>query len=149
LNGVGVVLVVEYYFAGAAGLAEAGEIPKIGKIAALLWFDGVDGAIAAVKEDAFTVGFVLESQTLAIAGQASELLDEIEVAEAAKGGDACDFIVGQTNLSGPPAAGGTAIAFEKNRHWRKMVGTGRNSTGERRWKRPIDKREDAGACSMG
>src|SRR5690606_38256384 len=62
---------------GSAMLLEAGEVPQVGEVAALLRLDRLDAAILAVEEDAFAIGFVEQREAAAVGGQAGELLDEI------------------------------------------------------------------------
>ena len=45
---------------GVALLFEPRKVPKVGKLAALLRFDGLHGAIIALKKDALTIGFFSE-----------------------------------------------------------------------------------------
>ena len=60
----------------AADLLEAGKVPAIGKIAALLRLDGLHPAIAAGEEDARAARRVLQRQAAAVGTQAGVAFDE-------------------------------------------------------------------------
>jgi hypothetical protein len=40
---------------GVAGLFETGKIPRVRKIAALLWLQGLHSAVVAIEENALTI----------------------------------------------------------------------------------------------
>jgi hypothetical protein len=101
---------------GMAGLFEAREFPKIGKLAALLRLDRLDGAIAALKKNAGAVRLFQQREAATIPTQAGELLDEIVLAHAFERGEPGDFSSRQTHLSRPATAGRATLTFEKNRH---------------------------------
>lgn len=102
---------------GAAGLFEAGEIPEVGEVAALLGFYRLDGAVAPIQKNAFAPGLVIQSQTGPVRGQASELLNEIGFTDTLEVGQTRNFRVGQAYLTRPLATGRAALAFVEDGHW--------------------------------
>ncbi len=103
-----------------ADFLEAGKIPEVWKIAALLWFDRLDGAVVALQKNAATIRFFLQGQSAAIPAQPRELLDEIRFSDALKDGEPGDLFILQFNLPRPAAAGRAALTFIKNRHARRL-----------------------------
>ena len=101
---------------GPADLLKTGEIPEIREIPALLRLDRLDRAIVSRQKYAAAVWLLLQGQALAIMTQPGETLDEIIFTQTMEGGKPRDFRVRQTHLPWPAAAGGTSLAFEKNRH---------------------------------
>jgi hypothetical protein len=101
---------------GATDFFEAWEIPQVGKISALFWFDGLHRAISALQKNALAVGFVLKGESAPVVSQAGEGLDESKFAHAFECREARDFRVRQPNLPRPPATGRATLAFVKYRH---------------------------------
>ena len=101
---------------GVADFFVAGKVPKIWKIAALLRFHRLHRAIFTLKKNALAVGFFHQRQTAAVVAQSRELLDETVFAHALERGQLGDFLIRQTHLSRPAAAGGAMLTFQKNRH---------------------------------
>ena len=101
---------------GAAGLLEAGEIPEIRKIAALLRFDRLHRAVFAVRKNALAVRFFHQRQAAPVVAQPRELLDELIYDHALERREPRDFRVGQTHLARPAAAGRATLTFQKYRH---------------------------------
>jgi len=101
---------------GVAGLLEAGKVPEVRKIAALLRLDGLHGAVFAVEKNAFAVWFFLQGQPAPVLPETGEILDEFVFADALERGEPRDFFIRQTHLPRPAAAGRAALAFIKNRH---------------------------------
>ena len=64
-----------------ADLAPAGEIPFVGKSGALDWFDWLDSAVAALQENAGTVGLVGEGESVSAGAESGEFLDEVDFRE--------------------------------------------------------------------
>ena len=62
---------------GVAGFLEAGKIPEVRKIPALLRLDGLHGAVVAFQKNAAAIRFFLQGQSAAIPGQPREPLDEV------------------------------------------------------------------------
>ncbi len=98
---------------GFACLLEAGEIPKVWKIAALLRLHGLRGAIVAGQENAAAIGFFQQRQAAPVLSQSRKILDEFTFAHALERGEPGDFLIRQTHLSRPAAAGGASPAFVK------------------------------------
>lgn len=101
---------------GVAEGFEAGEIPEVRKFPALLRLDRLHRAIVAIEEDAFAVWLVEQGQAVAIQGETGEALDELQLAQPAKGCEPGDLSPGQSHLSRPATAGRAALALEKDRH---------------------------------
>lgn len=105
---------------GATGLLEAGKIPEIREVAALLGLHRLHHAIASAQEDAFSIRFLLQDQPAAVMAEASVLLNEIMLALAFERREPGDFRVRQTHLARPATAGGAALTLVKNRHAGKL-----------------------------
>lgn len=101
---------------GVAEGFEAGEIPEVRKFPALLRLDRLHRAIVAIEEDAFAVWLVEQGQAVAIPGETGEALDELKLAQPAKGCEPGDLSIGQAHLSRPATAGRATLALEKDRH---------------------------------
>jgi hypothetical protein len=101
---------------GAAGFFEAGEIPEVGEITALLRFDGLDGTVLAFEKDAGAAGLFHEREAVAIFAQAGVTLDEIVFGQAEVPGHAGDLFVRKPDLARPAAAGGATLAFVEDGH---------------------------------
>jgi hypothetical protein len=82
----------------------------------LLRFGRLNRAVLALEEDALTIWFFLESESLAIRPQPGVTLDELEFAQAFEGGKPADLLRGQTHLAWPPATSCAPLAFPKDRH---------------------------------
>ncbi len=104
-----------------ANLLEAGEIPEIRKVAALLRLHGLHGATFSFQKDTLAVGLFLQRQPAAIPAQPSELLDEIGFAQALEISEPGDFRIRQAHLPRPATAGRAALAFEKDGHLRRLA----------------------------
>lgn len=101
---------------GAADVPESGEVPEVGKVAALLRFDRLNRAIHSLEENAGAVGLLFQAQTTAILSQSGEALDEIVFAHAEELRQPRDLCFGHTDLSRPSATRGAALALVKDRH---------------------------------
>ena len=99
-----------------ANFLEIRKVPQVRKIAALPGLDRLNGTIVAFKKNALAVWLLHQSQPTVILSQAGEPLDKIELAHLLERGEACDFLIAQTHLPRPAAAGRAALAFVKNRH---------------------------------
>jgi len=64
-------------FCGLADFAPTGEVPGVGKAAALVGFDGLDLAILAIKEDAGTIGLIDQGKTTTVGAKAGVGSDEL------------------------------------------------------------------------
>lgn len=100
---------------------EAGKIPEIGKLAALLRLDRLDRAIVAFQKNTGAVRLFPQGQSAAIPTQAGELLDEFVFADALEGGEPRDFRIRQTHLPRPATTGRATLTFEENRHAGKVI----------------------------
>ena len=95
---------------------ETREVPQIGKIAALLWFDRLNRAVVAFEKNAFAIRFVEQGQSISVTGKPGVSLDEIEFAQFLEHRQSLDFFVGQPHLARPSAASGATLAFIENWH---------------------------------
>jgi hypothetical protein len=66
------------HFDRLADVAPAGEIPFVGKSGALDWFDWLDSAVAALQENAGTVGLIGEGESVSAGAEPGEFLDEVD-----------------------------------------------------------------------
>lgn len=119
---------VPFIFRGAdfagnrmANFLEAGKIPEIGKLAALLRFDRLDRAIVAFQKNTGAVRLFPQRQPAAIPTQPGELLDEIGFAQALECSDSGNFFVCQSHLPRPPTAGRATLTFQENGHAEKLT----------------------------
>jgi hypothetical protein len=99
-----------------ADFFETREIPQIRKVAALLWFHRLHNAVLSVQKHTLVIGFFLQNQPPPVVPQARKLLNKIMLVHLHEDGETYDFVVRQAHLPRPPAAGGAALAFVKNRH---------------------------------
>lgn len=113
---------------GVADFLEAGEVPKIWKLAALLRLDGLDGAAFAFQKNTRAVWLLHEREALPINAQPGELLDEIGFAQAFERREPRDLCFGQTHLPRPPTTGRATLAFEEDGHTKKFSLRFLNST---------------------
>ena len=60
-----------------ADIAPTGEVPSVGKSAALLRFDGLDAAVLAFEEDTGSVGLIDEGEATAVGAEAGVGPDEL------------------------------------------------------------------------
>lgn len=105
---------------GVADFFEARKVPQVREVTTLLRLHGLDRTIATREKNTLTVRLVLQRQPAAISGQTRELLDEIELGELVKAGEARDLGLGEAHLPGPTTARGAALAFVENRHAQKL-----------------------------
>ncbi len=101
---------------GATHLLEAGKVPAVRKIPALLRLHGLNRAIVALEEDAFAVWFFLQRQSAAVVAQPHEALNEVVLAQTLERGEPGDFRFRHAHLPGPATAGGATLAFVEDRH---------------------------------
>ena len=104
-----------------ADFLEAGEVPQVGKIPALLRLHRLNGAVIAVEENTFTVWLLLQDQTAAIRAKSHELLDEVVFAQALEGRDPGKLGAGHAHLARPATAGSAALTFMEDRHGVSVV----------------------------
>ena len=95
---------------------KSGEVPEVGKIAALLRLDRLHGAIVALEKYTGAIRLVLQHEPLSIGSQLEKSLDEFELGDALERHEPGDLFLSQPHLSRPPAAGGATLAFIENRH---------------------------------
>ena len=109
-------------FAGdrPADFLEAGEVPEVGKIAALLRLDRLDSAIDSFQKNASAIRFFLQGQPAPVPAQPGELLDELVFAAPFERSQPGDFGVRQPHLSRPAAAGRATLTLQKSRHGQKL-----------------------------
>jgi hypothetical protein len=99
-----------------ADLFEAGKVPKVRKIPALLRLDGLNRTIVAVEKNTRSVRLFLQNQSVTVVAQPGELLDEVVFAHALERREAGDLGVVHVYLARPAAAGGATLTFVKDRH---------------------------------
>ena len=74
-----------------ADIAPTGEVPSVGKSAALLRFDGLDAAVLAFEEDTGSVGLIDEGEAAAVGAEAGVGPDELGFIDFQEGGDGGDL----------------------------------------------------------
>ena len=116
-----IFLLAEEAWEGVTGLLEAGEVPQVWKIAALLRLDGLHGAVFAVEKNTLAIRFLLQGQPATVLPETGETLDEFIFADALERGEPRDFLIRQTHLPRPAAAGRATLAFVKNRHAQRLA----------------------------
>lgn len=93
-----------------ADFAPTGEVPCVGKAAALGGFDGLNLAILPIKEDAGAVGLIDQGKTTTVGAKAGVGSDELGLLYFQKRGDGGDLFFGNFYVPWPPAAVGAALA---------------------------------------
>ena len=78
-------------FGSLADIAPTGEVPSVGKSAALLRFDGLDAAVLAFEEDTGSVGLIDEGEAAAVGAEAGVGPDELGFVDFQEGGDGGDL----------------------------------------------------------
>jgi hypothetical protein len=101
---------------GMADLLKVRKVPKVRKIAALLRFDRLNGAVISLEENTLTVRLLLQRQAGPVLPQAGKSLDELDLAESLERGEARDFTIRERYLARPSATSGATLALVKNRH---------------------------------
>jgi len=97
-------------FGGLADFAPTGEVPCVGKAAALGGFDGLNLAILPIKEDAGAVGLIDQGKTTTVGAKAGVGSDELGLLYFQKRGDGGDLPFRDFYVPWPPAAVGAALA---------------------------------------
>ena len=97
-------------FGGLADFAPTGEVPCVGKAAALGGFDGLNLAILPIKEDAGAVGLIDQGKTTTVGAKAGVGSDELGLLYFQKRGDGGDLFFGNFDVPWPAAAVGAALA---------------------------------------
>ncbi len=82
----------------AADILEAGEVPEIWKIPALLRLDSLHGTIIANQENTFAIGLLLQSQPATVVAQPCESLNEVVFVQAFECRQPRNFGVVQAHL---------------------------------------------------
>lgn len=95
---------------------EAGKVPKIRKVSALLRFHRLDGTVVADEKRTFAIRFFEQRKPTAIRTQARVPRNELRLTQAQIRRNARDLGFGQADLAGPAATRGAALAFMENRH---------------------------------
>ena len=121
-------------FGGLADFAPTGEVPCVGKAAALGGFDGLDLAILAVEKDAGAVGLIDEGETTTVGAKAGVGSNELGLLYFQKRGDGGDLFFGNFDVPWPAAAVGAAFAkifrgFHLPERLRPQVGSGDRKRG--------------------
>src|SRR6185503_1417732 len=101
---------------GVAGFLEAGEVPQVRKIPALLRLHRLNGAIVAVEKDAFAAGFLFERQAAAIFSETGEALNKLNFAHTFERRHPRNLSVHQPDFPRPSAAGGATLTFVEDGH---------------------------------
>ena len=97
-------------FGGLADFAPTGEVPCVGKAAALGGFDGLNLAILPIQEDAGAVGLIDQGKTTTVGAKAGVGSDELGLLYFQKRGDGGDLFFGNFDVPWPAAAVGAAFA---------------------------------------
>ena len=103
---------------GVANFFEAGKVPEIWKLAALLRLYRLHGAVLAFEKNASAVGLLPEREAAAVGAQLGKLLNELVLAHTLEHRKPRDLGVVQQHLPRPAATGRAALTFEENRHAR-------------------------------
>ncbi len=94
-----------HHFEGFALFPPSVEAPLVGKIAALLGFDRLDGAgVDAFEKNAGSVRVGFKHEAGAAGAEFGVLRDELGGGELEKGGDGVDFVVVEADEARPAAA---------------------------------------------
>ena len=91
-------------------------IPAIGKIGALFGFKRLNRAVIPIQEDAFTIGFIHERESLTIVSQAGIPLDEAIFIHLKVNGQTGDFTRIDIDVTWPATAGGATLTLIVDRH---------------------------------
>jgi hypothetical protein len=105
---------------GLTGFLEAGKVPQVREITALLRLHRLHGAILAFQKNALATRFFLKHKSAPVVAQSCEMLDEFVFTDALKRGEPGDFFIRQAHLTRPATAGGATLTFIKNRHARRL-----------------------------
>ena len=70
-----------------ADVAPTGEVPGVGEVTALLWFDRLDSAVLTVEKDAGAVGLVDEGKAATIGAEPGVALNKIIFAKTKMAGN--------------------------------------------------------------
>lgn len=97
-------------FGGLADFAPTGEVPCVGKAAALGGFDGLNLAILPIQEDAGAVGLIDQGKTTTVGAKAGVGSDELGLLYFQKRGDGGDLFFGNFDVPWPAAAVGATFA---------------------------------------
>ncbi len=103
-------------FDGFTDFAPSRKIPFIREILALLWFDGLDGAIVSFQEKTGPILLIDQGQPASIRAQARVVANEEILIHLEMGCNSGDFLRAHADKSGPAAAGRTALTEIGRRH---------------------------------
>jgi len=115
---------------GVADFLEAGEVPEIRKVTALLWLHRLDRAVVADEEFAFAVRLFQQRKSLPIRAQPRVPGNEVSFAEAEMRGDAGNLCLRQAHLPRPPATRRATLTFIEDRH--ALISTATRLRGQRK-----------------
>jgi len=101
---------------GMADFLEAGKIPKIREVAALLGLHRLDGAIIADQELTFAIRLFKQRQTFAIRTHPRMAFDELRFAHVEVRRNLRNLGIGQPYLSRPATTRRAPLTFVENRH---------------------------------
>ena len=89
----------------------AGEVPLIGKIAALSWLYRLNAAsIVRLQHDAGAIGRINERKSPSVALQVAEFIDECYLIHVQVGCYGRDILIGKAHITLPAAACATPLA---------------------------------------
>ena len=94
-----------------ADFLPAGEVPLVGETSALLRFDGVDSAGISIEHAAFVVVFFDQGKPGSVHPQAGILVDKCLCIHAEKSRYFLDFILADSHVTRPFAAGGASLTL--------------------------------------
>ena len=104
---------------GFADIPPTGEVPRIWKVFALLWFHSLNRALVPLQEKTGPIRPVDQGQPASVRAQASIILNKGIFLHPEMGGDRTDFIFRHPYETGPTATGRAALAEIGGRHSRK------------------------------
>lgn len=107
---------------GAAYFFEAGKIPEIWKIPALLRLHRLHGAVISLEKNTGAIRLLLQRQALPVTAQSREALDELELAQMKESSHPRDRGIVHAHLPGPTTARGATLALVEDRHGPKLPG---------------------------
>ena len=100
----GLCHVANRHFDCLAKIAPSGEIPAIGEVLALLWFDCLNGTVVTFQKEAGSVRLIYEGQSFAIRTQTRVILNELIYVQMHECRDGLNLFLRHSDKSRPAAA---------------------------------------------
>jgi hypothetical protein len=129
-----------------ADLFEAGKVPQIRKIPALLRLGGLNRAIVAVEKYTRPVRLFLQHEPAAVVAQPGELLDEGVFAHVLERREPGDLGIGHAHLPRPAAARGATLTFVEDRHGVRVMSPSPCAKPAARRGRDLERQSGARLC---